>query len=76
MTAHRWINDEIVIDFPLPKSLLNLIEELEQYDREENYAYFNYAEALDLGAKELFRRGTLTHEQWDRLCLKYDGVYE
>ena len=60
---HHWINDDIVIDFPLPQSMLY-------------YAYFNYAEALDTGAKELYRRGTLTRKQWDQLCLKYDGVYE
>ena len=53
-----------------------LREELEKLDAEEDYAYFNYAEALDTGAKELYRRGTLTRKQWDQLCLKYDGVYE
>ena len=73
---HHWINDDIVIDFPLPQSMLYLIEELEKLDAEEDYAYFNYAEALDTGAKELYRRGTLTRKQWDQLCLKYDGVYE
>lgn len=56
--------------------MLYLIEELEKLDAEEDYAYFNYAEALDTGAKELYRRGTLTRKQWDQLCLKYDGVYE
>lgn len=76
MKKHHWINDDIVIDFPLPQSMLYLIEELENLDAEEDYAYFNYAEALDTGAKELYRRGTLTRKQWDQLCLKYDGVYE
>jgi len=74
VAKHRWIDDSVVIDFQLPKSMLYLIEELEKLDAEENYAYFNYAEALDVGAKELYRRGILTHEQWDRLCWKYDGV--
>ena len=73
---HHWINDDIVIDFPLPQSMQYLIEELEKLDAEEDYAYFNYAEALDTGAKELYRRGTLTRKQWNQLCLKYDGVYE
>ena len=53
MKKHHWINDDIVIDFPLPQSMLYLIEELEKLDAEEDYAYFNYAEALDTGAKEL-----------------------
>ena len=68
MKKHHWINDDIVIDFPLPQSMLYLIEELEKLDAEEDYAYFNYAEALDTGAKELYRRGTLTRKQWDQLC--------
>lgn len=76
MQKHHWIRDDIVIDFPLPKSMLYLIEELEKLDDAQNYAYFNYAEALDDGAKELFRRGTLTRKQWDLLCLKYDGQEE
>ena len=49
MKKHHWINDDIVIDFPLPQSMLYLIEELEKLDAEEDYAYFNYAEALDTG---------------------------
>lgn len=42
MKKHHWINDDIVIDFPLPQSMLYLIEELEKLDAEEDYAYFNY----------------------------------
>lgn len=71
---HHWINDDVIIDFPLPKSMLYLIEELEKLDAEENYAYFNYADALDVGAKELYVQGRLTRKQWDTLCLKYDAA--
>ena len=68
-----WINKEIDIDFEVPKSLQNLIDELENLDDEENYAYFNYSEALDDGAKELVVKGKLTKEQWDLLCARYGG---
>ena len=66
-----WINNEIEIDFEVPKSLQNLIDKLEKYDAAEDYTYFNYSEALDDGAKELVVRGKLTKEQWDLLCAKY-----
>lgn len=74
MQTHRWIRDDVVIDFKLPKSMHYLIEELEKLDEQEDYAYFNYAEALDCGAKELYKQGKLTKQQWNQLCLKYDGV--
>lgn len=74
MSAHHWIRDDVEIDFHIPRSLQYLIDELEALDANEDYAYHNYAEALDCGAKELFMRGILTHKQWDLLCLKYDGV--
>lgn len=71
--GHNWINDEIEIDFDVPKSLQYLIDELEKLDAAEDYAYFNYSEALDDGAKELVVQGKLTKEQWDLLCTKYNG---
>ncbi len=67
----NWIREDVVIDFEVPRSLLHLIEELEKCDQEQNYAYDNYAEALDVGCKELCRQGKLTEEQWDTLCVKY-----
>lgn len=73
MQKHNWIRDDVQIDFYLPKSMLYLIEELEKLDEAEDYGYFEVADALDVGAKELVRRGTLTHKQWDLLCLKYVG---
>ena len=72
--AHNWINDEIELDFPVPKSLQYLIDRLEELDRTEDYSYFNVSEALDCGAKELMFQGKLTHAQWDLLCAKYDGM--
>ena len=71
MDKHRWIRDDIQLDFSLPKSMMYLIEEMEKFDEIGSHAYFNYADALDDGAKELFRRGTLSKKQWDLLSQKY-----
>lgn len=67
----NWINEEIKIDFSLPKIIVNLIEDLERLNNEEDYAYFNYSETLDDVAKEFCVLGQLTKEQWNLLCLKY-----
>ena len=70
---NNWIHDDVTLDFSLPKSMLHLIEEAEKLAEAGDYAYFNYAEALDDGAKELYARGILTKAQWNRICLKYEG---
>lgn len=69
----NWINDEIKLSFKLPRSLQPLVKKLEELDRAQNYAYFNYSEALDCAAKELVAKGRLTHRQWDELCARYVG---
>lgn len=73
MKKYNWINDAVIIDFPLPQGLLPLINKLEVLDASEDYAYFNYSEALDNAAKELVVKGRLSIHQWDLLCAKYDG---
>ena len=71
--GRNWINDEIEIDFDVPKGIQDLINELEKLDDAEDYAYFNYSDALDCAAKELVKKGKLTTSQWNKLCAKYDG---
>lgn len=73
MAKHNWIRDDVIIDFPIPKSLQGIIEILEQMDLKEDYGYYDYSEALDCGAKEYVYQGKLTRKQWLTLCLKYDG---
>ena len=73
MKKYNWINEAVKIDFSLPKGILFLIKKLEELDAAENYAYFNYSEALDNAAKELVVKGRLSSKQWDLLCAKYVG---
>lgn len=54
--GRNWINDEIEIDFDVPKGVQDLINELEKLDDEEDYSYFNYSDALDCAAKELVKK--------------------
>ena len=73
MKNNDWIDESVIIDFKLPKSMLYLIEEIEKLAEEESEAFFNYTEALDDGAKELVVKGVLTQKQWDILTRKYGG---
>lgn len=68
---YTWINDDIKIDFPLPKLLQNLVEELEELDLEENWLYLDQCEFLENITKECIISGWITDEQRDLLCRRY-----
>lgn len=73
MKKYNWINGAIKLNFALPKGMLSLVQKLEELDAAEDYAYFNYSEALDDAAKELVVKGRLSPAQWDLLCARYSG---
>lgn len=73
MKNKSWIRDDVIIDFKVPKSIANLMLSLEELDKDEDYGYCNYYDALDDLAKECYIQGALTKEQWDRLLEKYGG---
>ena len=37
----KWIDDQIVIDFPVPSSIRQIISELEKYDKEEDVYFYH-----------------------------------
>lgn len=68
----NYINDDVKIDFDLPKGMDELVKEAERGDREEDYGlYMNYAYAIDTRAKNEVSRGRLTDAQWDILCRRF-----
>ena len=70
---HRWIRDDIQIDFYLPKYAYQFIENMEKYDAEESYAYYEWFDAFDVYLKYLYSENRITKRQWDRLYEKYKG---
>ncbi|NBK97240.1 MAG: hypothetical protein EOM50_04375 [Erysipelotrichia bacterium] len=72
MKNKSWIKKNIEINFPLPKSIQNIIEILEELDEKQDYCYYDYLEELDCTAKEMVVRGKLTKKQWDTLLEKYE----
>jgi len=71
MGKYHNINDNVKINFPVPKSLQELFDEAERLDMEDNAAYYCYADQIDVDSKNLFAAGKLTEEQWDTICSRY-----
>ena len=69
----RWIDDSIKLDFKMPKIIEDLIKEVEQFDLDENYAYFSYIEALDSLAKLLYIEGKMTVHQRELIYRRFRG---
>ena len=68
----KWIDDQIVIDFPVPSSIRQIISELEKYDKEEDvYFYFDRSEWLENATKDYVYERVLTEEQRELLIQKY-----
>jgi hypothetical protein len=68
----KWIDDQIVIDFPVPSSIRQIISELEKYDKEEDvYFYFDCSEWLENATKDYVYERVLTEEQRELLIQKY-----
>lgn len=73
MKKFHWIDDSIKIDFEVPKIMQDLMNTAEKLDLEENYAYFEYADQIDVDAKNLCADGYLTESEWEKLSMRYGG---
>lgn len=69
----RWIDDSVKLDFKLPTIIENLIRDVEQFDLDENYAYFSYIETLDNVAKLLYSEGKMTAHQRELIYQRFRG---
>lgn len=69
------INPEIEIDKnKLPKMLQNIIEQLEEYEREDKrIMYDGKFETLESMSKSFLLEGKITDEQYELLMRKYGG---
>ena len=70
----RWINDDIAIDFKVPRTLRNTMQEAEELDLADNIEYTHVADAIDVLCKEYVVIGLLTQEQWDRVVDRYPVI--
>lgn len=75
MPKFTWIDEEIVLDFEVPKLLKNTIEEIEQADIMQDKAEYNIlSDTIDVLSKNFCSAKILTQKQWDTICQKYPMV--
>ena len=67
-----FINENITIDFNVPKDIKKIMEICDKLSNEENYAYDNYADFLiDNLCKDAYVKKHLTKHQWETIERRY-----
>lgn len=70
---YNFINGDIKIDFSVPASLQELIDIAEKADLDNDIGtYINYANGIDIAAKNCYGAGLITKKMWDTLCMRYE----
>lgn len=65
------IDYSVQIDFKIPEILKEVVDKLEEADRNDDYSYDNYSNELSADAKNLYADGKLTKKQWNTLERRY-----
>ena len=69
---YHYINDEIVIDFELSKTMQDLVDQTEVADILENYGlYMNIADAIDSQGKKETTHHIIRESEWKKLTRRY-----
>ena len=69
---YHFINNDIMIDFPLSKTMQDLIDEAEKADILNDYGlYMNIADAIDSQGKKETTHHMLTESEWKILTKRY-----
>ena len=70
---YHYINNDIIIDFEISKTMNDLVNRAEKADLLEDYGlYMNLADAIDSQAKKEVSRHLLTETEWKRLIRRYE----
>ena len=69
--AFGYIHEEYPIDFELPKTIKSLVDDLEEFDKTEDYRYYTVEESLDIQCKLCYGEGEITKKQWETLVRRY-----
>lgn len=75
MNDENWMNENIIIDFKVPDDIKFYMDLCESANKENDYSYFNYLDALDCVCKEAVVVGDLTDKEWDTIMERY-SAYE
>lgn len=68
----NFINEQFIIDFPVPLALQESIECAEDADKRNDYAtYSTYADNIEMLAKNCYSCGKITKKMWTTLSNRY-----
>lgn len=70
---NNWIDDTVIIDFPVPKDVKNLMDMCEVANANGDWGYFNYEESLDYICKEAVVQGHMTDREWNEIRKRYES---
>jgi len=69
---YHFIDNDIMIDFPLSKTMQDLIDEAEKADILNDYGlYMNIADAIDSQGKKETTHHLLRESEWKKLTRRY-----
>lgn len=70
--VYHYIDNSIIIDFPLSKTMQDLVEKAEEADLLEDYSlYMNIADAIDSQGKKETTHHIIRESDWNKLTRRY-----
>ena len=69
----HWVDDSVVIDFPVAKWIEDAMKQIEDCDLREDYMYFTLIDALWVDLKNWMAKGKISEAQWDHIMSRYPG---
>ena len=70
--TYPFIDPSVIIDFPLSKTMQELVQEAEKADTLEDYGlYMNLSDAIDSQAKKETAHHLMSESQWKKLTRRY-----
>lgn len=68
----NFINEQFIIDFPIPVALQESVELAEFADKNNDYVtYITYAENIEVLAKNCYSCGKITKKMWNIISNRF-----
>lgn len=68
---YHEIDNNIKIDFEVPEIFQEILDAAEESDLNEDGNYYNWADAIETFAKNLYVEGAISGTQWQTLSRRY-----
>lgn len=71
MIKFNNIDDNIKIDFAVPKGLQEMFKEAEEADLRDDGTYYDIADDIDVTCKNMNAAGVMSKKHWGLICMRY-----